>query len=163
MVSSDDRPRRLHALGAQLRDVHDGLRKDLDDLREGLATDRAGAAGKRARRLTAHCVAFCSALDRHHRGEDGSAFPVLVQEFPALAPTIDKLAEDHHLITVILRAVEDLTAADATGDDVLAELDGLAAIMESHFRFEEKTLTAALDALDPAVAASADWFGSRGR
>lgn len=161
MATSANSASRLSALGAQLRDVHDGLRHDLDDLRRGLDSD--DGTDRQQRRLTEHCVAFCSALGQHHRGEDQAAFPVLAQDFPALAPTIGKLAEDHHLIAVILRAVEDLTASAATGDDVLAELDGLAAIMESHFRFEEKTLSAALDSLDPAVAASADWFGSRGR
>lgn len=67
-----------------------------------------------------------------------------------LAPVIDKLAEDHGLIVDILRRVGELTARADGGADpavVVGELDGLVAIMDSHFAFEERRITAAIDAL----------------
>ncbi|WP_176737986.1 hypothetical protein [Micromonospora inyonensis] len=42
---------------------------------------------------------------------------------------------------------------------VRAELDGLAAVLESHFTYEEKKLVAALNALDPTSASTADLLG----
>jgi len=70
---------------------------------------------------------------------------VLRREFPELAPTIDKLAADHWLIAGILGQVRELLARAAGGADpaaVVGELDGLAAIMDSHFAFEESRIGA---------------------
>jgi hypothetical protein len=55
------------------------------------------------------------------------------------------MAEDHVLIAGIVARVEAAAADGAPG-----ELDGLAAILESHFSFEERRLRAALDVLDGA-------------
>ncbi|MFI1990431.1 hypothetical protein [Actinoplanes sp. NPDC020271] len=50
----------------------------------------------------------------------------------------------HGLITGILDRIAELGKADPA--EVGPELDGLAAVMESHFRFEERALPEALDA-----------------
>ncbi|GAA2879677.1 hypothetical protein Acy02nite_26190 [Actinoplanes cyaneus] len=94
--------------------------------------------------LRAHCLAFCGALTTHHQGEDTGLFAALLRERPDLEPTIDKLVEDHGLITGILHRIAELSTADPA--KVGPELDGLAAIMESHFRYEERALAEALDA-----------------
>jgi Hemerythrin HHE cation binding domain len=94
--------------------------------------------------LRAHCLAFCGALTTHHQGEDTGLFAALLRERPDLEPTIDKLVEDHGLITGILHRIAELSSADPA--KVGPELDGLAAIMESHFRYEERALAEALDA-----------------
>ncbi|AUG80596.1 hypothetical protein CFP65_5918 [Kitasatospora sp. MMS16-BH015] len=147
---------RLNALGAELHAIHRGLRAELTRLRTEVAAHLAGH-GPRPRELRAHCLAFCAALTTHHTGEDAGAFPALAAAHPELRPVIAKLTEDHGLIAGILRSLDQLltglpdhpTPAEATR--IQGELDGLAAILESHFGFEERRITAALDAL-PASA-----------
>ncbi|MEU1727887.1 hemerythrin domain-containing protein [Nonomuraea sp. NPDC005692] len=152
----DDFPepaRRLAAFGNQLIDVHLRLREELARLR-----DTAGRGGS-LRDLRTHCLTFCSAITTHHTGEDATAFPVLAAEFPELRPVLDELRRDHEQVAVILRDLETLLAADAPGGprDVRTELDGLSALLESHFVYEEKRIVAALNAL-PATTWSSPAF-----
>lgn len=155
---------RLAALGTELIEVHHWLRQELATLREDLDRHLRGR-GERPRDLRAHCLSFCAALERHHTGEDRGAFPALAERFPELRPVITQLEEDHWLVADILRRLEALLAgvpeppeaADAAR--VLGELDGLAAIMESHFAFEERKIVAALDSLPPDAGSAADLFG----
>jgi hemerythrin-like domain-containing protein len=152
---------RLMAFGNQLIEVHLWLREELDRLRESVDSYLDGR-GERPRELRAHCLAFCSALNRHHTGEDAGAFPVLAERFPELRPVIEELSHDHHVVTGILRSLEEILGglgADlgpAEARRVRAELDGLTALLESHFVYEEKRIVAALNALS-----SSDWDGSR--
>jgi len=139
-------------LGAELRRIHDSLRADLRALQAAAAT---GARPDVRRTLPAHCLAFCAALTAHHTGEDAGAFPALAQRFPELAPVLDKMAEDHVWISGILARVEELAgelAASGTSPRMAGELDGLAAIVESHFSFEERRIAAALDRLPGTTA-----------
>lgn len=91
---------------------------------------------------------FCAALSGHHRAEDGSLFPELVRARPDLAPVVAKLTQDHnmieHLIGELRKAV-----ADSTDPEVAhRHLDGIEAVMETHFKYEEKQLGAVLDGMD---------------
>jgi hypothetical protein len=116
---------RLAALGNQLIEIHIELREQLRSL--------PGS-------LPAHCLAFCAAVHGHHTAEDTSVFPTLAREHPELAPVLAELERDHRQVAEILRRV----AASPTAD----ELAGLAALLESHFTYEERKLVAALNALD---------------
>ncbi|MGR6920075.1 hemerythrin domain-containing protein [[Actinomadura] parvosata] len=140
---------RLTAFGNQLIIVHDWLREELATLREDAAAYLASRSA-RAPELSAHCLAFCSALERHHSGEDATAFPALAEQFPQLRPVLEELTRDHRIVSDTLRRLQRLV--DGLGDDrtrdVQAELDGLAALMESHFTYEERKIAAALNALD---------------
>jgi iron-sulfur cluster repair protein YtfE (RIC family) len=144
---------RLTAFGNQLIQVHDWLRKELARLHDDLGSVAAGRA-ERLRHLRAHCLTFCSALTRHHTGEDGGAFLVLAEQFPELRPVLEELAHDHDVVTGILERLEELVGAVGPESDaaeilhVQRELDGLTAIMESHFFYEEKRIVAALNSLD---------------
>ena len=135
-------PSRVAALGDELVKIHDRLRAELRRLRAG--------GTEAGRPLAVHCLVFCDALTRHHTGEDAGAFPALAARFSELAPVLEKMAEDHVLIAGIVARVEELGQELAGGGSpaLAAELDGLAAIMESHFAFEERRVRAALDALD---------------
>ncbi|MFD8544602.1 hemerythrin domain-containing protein [Streptomyces sp. NPDC059649] len=100
--------------------------------------------------LLTHCLAFCAAGTSHHQGEDGGMFSQLLRERPDLGATVAKLVEDHGLMASILSRVSEL--ADRAGETrgpaletIGRELDGLATIMESHFRYEERALSEALD------------------
>ncbi len=117
---------RVAGARAQLVEIHDALREELAELRAGRLADPR-----------AHCVAFCAAVTRHHTAEDGGAFVQLRAQFPELAPVIDKLIEDHELIAGLLRDL-------ATSRD----FDGIGAILESHFGFEERRLGEALGRLE---------------
>ncbi|MEY9860541.1 hemerythrin [Catenulispora sp. GAS73] len=132
---------RAVALSLQLAQAHQRLRDQIAEVRAGLGHRRRSGDT-----LVTHCLAFCDALTSHHRGEDEGMFAQLVREHPDLAPTVAKLIEDHELIAEILARTRELAekAALPGGDErteaIGRELDGLAAIMESHFRYEERTI-----------------------
>lgn len=70
--------------------------------------------------------------------------------WPDLRDVVRKLAEDHQMIAGILATVDDLAheAAGATPERrqvIGRELGGLAAIMESHFGYEERAVSDIID------------------
>lgn len=136
---------RLTALGIQLIEIHDWLREELARLRASLDSPTGG--GALTRELRAHCVGFCAALDRHHTGEDGGAFPALAELVPELRPVLAELSADHRVVADLLRRIDALLAGASDGRSVRAELDGLAGLLESHFSYEERKLVAALNRL----------------
>ncbi|MEV0590562.1 hemerythrin domain-containing protein [Nonomuraea cavernae] len=140
---------RLAAFGNQLIEVHIWLREKLAALREDIDAYLAG--GARHRELRAHCLTFCSALHRHHTGEDDGAFPEVAEQFPELRPVLEELRRDHRLVEDSLRRLEALVdELDRETDPVAVrrELDSLAALMETHFVYEEKRIVSALNALN---------------
>lgn len=140
---------RVAALSVQLIDVHQALRERLASLRAE-APGNAGAPDD----LLSHCLGFCAAVHTHHTGEDGQLLPALRAAEPSLAPVIDKLIEDHRLVASILQKIGELTDSASTRAEPAAlvrELDGLTAILESHFSFEERRIAAALDTLGPGA------------
>jgi hypothetical protein len=135
-VASQDRDR-VVALSLELARAHDELRRRIRQLRANLGH------GADEDVLRTHCLAFCAALTSHHRGEDTGMFADLLRERPDLAGTVSKLVEDHGMVASILSRVAELAdgasrsqrpAPEAIG----RELDGLAAILESHFAYEER-------------------------
>lgn len=154
METFDNPSERLTAFGNQLVQVHNGLRAELARLSDDVDAYLDG--GGPPRELRAHCLTFCAALERHHTGEDDAAFPALAERHPELAPTLDKLREDHWLVSGILRRLVELVEGlgEGAGADtqeaqrVRSELDGLTAIVESHFGYEERTIVKALNDLD---------------
>jgi hypothetical protein len=129
---------RFLAYGNQLIEIHIGLRDLLADLREGVVPDAD---------LGTHCLAFCAAVTRHHTGEDTQVFPLLAARHPELRAFLAELERDHQVIAGLLTRVR---AVAARGGDVRPELDGLAAVLETHFIGEEKRLVAVLNAVDPS-------------
>lgn len=145
-------PDRLVALSEQLRQAHQALRERLSALRREASDgrSRAGAADVAGEPLSHHCLAFCAAIGAHHTGEDSQVLPALRAAAPELAPVIDNLIEDHSLVAGLLGRLRELLSQGmaASSPDALArELDGLAAILESHFSYEERRIAAALDSL----------------
>lgn len=143
------------SLGGRLVAVHDELRATLRGLRDSSRPGRDGTLG-------AHCLSFCAAVSRHHGGEDAELFPEVVAADPALAAAVDQLQHDHNLIGFLLR---DLAAAvralpvEPDEAELLRfrqQLDGVAAVLESHFRFEERKVLAALEGR-PVPAAPPAW------
>jgi len=150
---STDHNGRLAAFGNQLVAVHVWLREELAALREGVGSYLDG--GERPRELGLHCLTFCSVLTRHHTEEDGEVFGAVAAEFPELAPVLDELRADHVLVSATLGQITGLVARLDAGTEgiegIERELDTLAALLETHFVYEEKKITAALDALGAGV------------
>ncbi|AJC53004.1 hemerythrin HHE cation binding domain-containing protein [Streptomyces sp. 769] len=137
-------------------EVHLWLREELAALREDVDSYLAGRT--RLRELRTHCLTFCSALNRHHTGEDHVAFPEMAEQYPELRPVLEELRRDHQLVEDSLRRLDALVGELDQAKDpakVRREMDSLAALMETHFVYEEKRIVAALNALNVP-----DWEGS---
>ena len=136
---------RFVAWRRELADAHDRLRAALRVARKEAEREPVGHD------LRLYCLGFCAALDGHHRGEDGRLFPELAAQRPELLPAVDKLRQDHELIARLLDEL-DRVGESASADEIVSRLDGLEAIMESHFRYEERVLSGALDTVQLRVS-----------
>lgn len=149
----DELPATARGLGDFLVAAHDWLRAELAALRDRLDQDTTELPDL-GEQLRAHCRTFCSALTEHHTGEDDGAFPLLAQRFPALVPTLTELGEQHREVDRMQAELGELVRAHRPGRSdpaaLRAELDRLAAELEAHFRYEERTIVAALNSLGPA-------------
>jgi hypothetical protein len=135
---------RVVALSLQLAQAHQDLRRQIELLKAGLEQSPPTDV------IRTRCLAFCGALTSHHRGEDGGMFTDLLQQRPDLSGAVANLVEDHEMIAAILARVAEIAGqvsgtAGPAPDSIRFELDGLAAIMESHFAYEERAIGAALD------------------
>ncbi|MFI6941984.1 hemerythrin domain-containing protein [Streptomyces sp. NPDC050418] len=143
---------RVTAWGAELRRVHGKLRTALALARAGLD---GGAPGEATTDLLLFCHGFCAALSGHHRAEDGALFPELVRARPDLAPVIAKLSADHNMIEHLIGGLQKAVTESTDPEVVHRHLDGIEAVMETHFKYEERELVAVLDAtetdFDPEV------------
>lgn len=144
-------PARLVAFGNRLVQVHIALRERVEELGDALTAPDL-------RDLRAHCLSFCAAVTRHHTAEDDGAFPVLAREHPELRPVLDELARDHVIVSDALDALTRLVGE--AGDDEAArsalrtEVDSVAALLETHFIYEERKIAAALSALTGELGAA---------
>ncbi|MFE3190852.1 hemerythrin domain-containing protein [Nocardia sp. NPDC059240] len=149
---------RARALGRELINTHNRLRRELRRVSQELEEHNGGSI-RPLRDLRAHCLTFCQAVTDHHTGEDTTVFPVLAQQFPDLAPVLTELAADHRLIADILTRMTELLT-DVSTDNLAAvrsEISGLTAIVESHFQWEERRITTALDRLPPTDHPEIEW------
>ncbi|WP_338692848.1 nitroreductase/quinone reductase family protein [Streptomyces sp. Q6] len=152
---------RVKGMGDWIVEVHDWLRGELDTLRTRV--DRMIEADTDAiertppdlaQQMRAHCLSFCGALSRHHGGEDRALFPQLAEEFPALAPALEQLAEEHKAVAQVQEKIQHLVDGFVPGESdavrLRADLERLANQLETHFRYEEETIVTALNATAPA-------------
>ena len=154
---------RAIALSLLLTQAHQQLRRRLHELKANL-----GKPHSDDNLLITDCMAFCTALTAHHQGEDRGMFTALLRERPDLAPTVAKLVEDHEMIATILSRVAELAtyATRSPAREWLAvsrEIDGLAAIVESHFAYEERAISTALDDGIPDTGWTEPVFEFRGK
>lgn len=136
---------RLIAWDEELRRAHTRLREALEATRAAL--DEGRAAPDAASDLALFCIGFCSALDGHHLSEDRALFPALREEHPELGEVLDRLMQDHAMLAHLLGALRAAVEGGEGIDAVARHLDGVGAIMESHFRYEEREILAPLRAL----------------
>ncbi|WP_442785297.1 nitroreductase/quinone reductase family protein [Amycolatopsis sp. H20-H5] len=145
---------RVKGMGDWLVEVHDWLRQELKEVRRQV--DGAAPLRRPPSDLRAHCLSVCGALKKHHTGEDGGLFPMLAKRFPALAPALTKLGEDHMVVArlqeEIQRLVDDYVPGESDPARLRAELDRLTNELEAHFDYEERVVVTALNAVAPAPA-----------
>lgn len=136
---------RLVAWSRELRAVHERLREALHLTRESL-TDGT-PAGEASRDLLLFCHGFCTALTGHHEGEDRRLFPAIAAAHPELADTLRSLEQDHSMMNHLIGGLQQAVDRAAPRTELELHLDGLGAIMESHFAYEERQLLGVLEAL----------------
>ncbi|WP_020574828.1 nitroreductase/quinone reductase family protein [Actinopolymorpha alba] len=131
------------SLGAALKLIHDAFRRELALIRKEFAESGPSLGAQ----LRVNCLTVCQGLHHHHTGEDGGWFPAIAERHPALAPTLDRLREEHQKIAALL---DDLQKAISTeGADpllVLPEVERLTDELERHLAYEEEQLIPILDA-----------------
>ncbi|MFF8830820.1 hemerythrin domain-containing protein [Streptomyces sp. NPDC015131] len=140
---------RLVAWSQELRSVHHRLREALSVTRASLAEGTTGEAA--TRELLLYCHGFCAALDAHHQGEDRSLFPAIEAAHPELRPVLRALEQDHSMIAHLLGGLRAAVERAAPPEELDQHLEGIAAIMESHFRYEERQLLTVLETLELAA------------
>jgi hypothetical protein len=145
---------RLVAWGTELRAVHNRLREALTVTREALTS--GAPTMPLSRDLLLFCHGFCTALTGHHEGEDRDLFPAIAAAHPELRVTLRALQQDHSMIAHLIAGLESAMASPATPEALERHLEGISAIMENHFRYEERALLSVLDTLaldaDPRAA-----------
>lgn len=152
---------RLVAWHHEMLRVHARLREALDVVRDAAAAGADVPAPERE--LLLFCHGFCHALSRHHAGEDDGLFPALVRRRPDLVGVVRRLEQDHSMIEHLLHGLRHALDTGADVATVDRHLEGVSAVMESHFRYEERELLGPLEELvddGPALPLSpADAFG----
>jgi hemerythrin-like domain-containing protein len=137
---------RLVAWSRELRRVHHRLREALALTRAALAEGTTGEAA--TRELLLYCHGFCTALNGHHEGEDRTLFPAVAAAHPQLRPVLRALEQDHSMIAHLLGGLQDAVDRAAPPEELDQHLEGVAALMENHFRYEERQLLTVLEALE---------------
>ncbi|MFI7298824.1 hemerythrin domain-containing protein [Streptomyces sp. NPDC050121] len=114
--------------------------------------------------LLTHCLAFRAALTSYRQGEDDGTFSELLRQRPDPAATVTNLVQDHGLTSSTLSQAGELADRAAESRDPAPEAtgrehDGLTAITESRFSYEERTISEALDEGIPDTDWSDKVFG----
>jgi iron-sulfur cluster repair protein YtfE (RIC family) len=96
--------------------------------------------------LRVNCLTLCVGLSNHHAGEDGALFPFLAGQRPELAPTLERLHDEHERIAALVAQLRDVVAGPTHPGQLRREVDRLTAELEGHLAYEEEQLVPALDA-----------------
>jgi hemerythrin-like domain-containing protein len=153
------------AVPQHLVDIHDHLRSELEQVHDVVDQVRRGAMNTGAARsvintmamrqnnwtLGAFCESYCRIVTGHHTLEDRSIFVHLRRAEPQLAPVLDRLLQEHHVIADVLEQVDDalvsLVGTDAYGstgveafEEIQRALDLLTDTLLSHLAYEEREL-----------------------
>lgn len=136
-----------------MREIHERLRSAIAVARESVHTRTESVD------LLTYCWGFCAALTGHHEGEDVALFPAVTAAHPELVPVVAKLVQDHDMNGALIQGLESALRSGRAPEVIEGHLDGLEAIMESHFRYEERELMGVLQGLELGGAVPTDVFG----
>ncbi|MFI7698710.1 LLM class flavin-dependent oxidoreductase [Nonomuraea sp. NPDC049480] len=138
-------------LGRHLVEVHDGYRHEMRQVQDAIeqvaelreSIDRLSARQNQWT-LGTYCATFCRLLTVHHTTEDEAMFPAVLEADPTLAPVIKKLEQEHEVIAELLARLDEACVRllrDPAGIELVrARADRLAAVLASHFAYEEEEL-----------------------
>jgi Hemerythrin HHE cation binding domain len=150
---------RGEAMVAELKWVHDMIRRDLGTVRQLAADVQNGRAAAQVTarlkslatrgplwQLRINCLQYCHFVHSHHHLESVLLFPALRQANPALGPVVDRLEADHQRVSVLLDEVE--AAAGNLADAESAEarqrlttaLEALSTDLLAHLAYEEENV-----------------------
>lgn len=150
---------RVTAWGREMLAVHQRLRDALDVARESIERGEQPNALV-SNDLQLFCGGFCVALSGHHTSEDATLFPLVVGVRPDLVGTVAKLKQDHSMIAYLIRGLEQALRSGDEKGALLRHLDGIEAVMETHFGFEERQLASLLDTMDAEGLDKVALYGS---
>jgi hypothetical protein len=161
---------RGEAMVAELKWVHDMVRRDLRTVRQLAAGVRDGmpaeqvaagirslAAGGPLWQLKVNCLQYCRFVHSHHHAESVMLFPALRRINPALGPVVDKLEADHAEVSGLLDEVEAAVrelgqpgAGDADSvrrERLTAALEALSEVLLAHLAYEEENVADTMRAM----------------
>ncbi len=127
-----------------MRTVHERLREALELAEDGLED----AGTPEGVDVLLYCWGFCAALTGHHGAEDETLFPAVLRDRPDLTEAVGRLRQDHSMIEHLLNGLRDAVGTGASPDVLRQHLDGVGAVMESHFRYEQRELLGPLGYLE---------------
>ncbi|MFJ6571883.1 nitroreductase/quinone reductase family protein [Streptomyces sp. NPDC091292] len=134
------------SFGEALRTIHDAFRRELTLIRKEIAASGPGLGAQ----LRVNCLSFCQGLHNHHQGEDAGIFPFLAARHPDIAPTMERLHEEHVAIAGLVEELRTVVAdADADPATVRAEVERLSDALERHLTYEEEQLIPVFEASGP--------------
>lgn len=137
---------RLMAWSHEVKAVHARLCDALELTRTAIAD--GGEIAAASRELLLYCRGFCFALSGHHRGEDLVLFPALATAHPHLKPVLATLSQDHSMLTYLIGELDAAVDRVADPGELARHLEGVGALMENHFAYEERQLLNVLETLD---------------
>ncbi|MFW6600211.1 LLM class flavin-dependent oxidoreductase [Propionibacteriaceae bacterium Y2011] len=148
-----------------LIDIHDGLRAELERVRDIVDQVRTGHLSVGQARsvintmtmrqnnwtLGAYCASYCRIVTGHHTLEDRSVFPHLRRSDERLAPLMDRLEYEHEVIADVLDGLDQALVAVVDGegygsdgdrrlDALQHHVDLLTDTLLSHLSYEEREL-----------------------
>ena len=151
---------RGEALVAELKWVHDMIRRDLRTVRQMAADVAAGlpaeeiqagitslAASGPLWQLKINCLQYCRFVHSHHHAESVLLFPGLRRVNPALDPVVDKLEADHLAISVLLDEVGAAASELGRQEDqavrqrLTRALQDLSTDLLAHLEYEEENIS----------------------
>jgi hypothetical protein len=159
----DQQPTPGEAMVAELKWVHDMIRRDLrtvrrlaDELGHGLAGTAAAGTIESLQlasplwQLKINCLQYCRFVHSHHHAESLLLFPRLRLANPALVPVVDKLESDHARVSDLLDDVSAAALELADREDaalrhrLIDALGALSAELLAHLDYEEEHVSGTL-------------------
>jgi hypothetical protein len=146
------------ASAQHLVDVHEYLRGELAEVHDLVRQVASGALDVGAVRsalnsmtmrqnrwtLGAYCQTYCRVVTMHHTLEDQRMLPHLRSADPRLAPVVDRLVAEHHVIHDVLEQVDaalvELVRRPEAVGAVQDAVDLLSDTLLSHLSYEEREL-----------------------
>jgi hypothetical protein len=148
------------ALVAELKWVHDMIRRDLQTVRQMAADTAAGQPADEIRagirslatsgplwQLKINCLHYCRLVHSHHGVESMALFPALRRANPELEAVVDKLEADHRSVAALLGDVETAAQALSDGQDPVQRerltlaLRSLSETLLAHLSYEEDQIS----------------------